>query len=98
MEIEISGENGVAKLVGRDAQITLKSGEILVPEKENAKPIEYGNMKAYWGYAHVKQISNFYRHLKNNEPLFVDYNDALKTQKIVCAILEAGKTKKSIEF
>ena len=27
-----------------------------------------------------------------------DYNDALKTQKIVCAILEAGKTKKSIKF
>jgi predicted dehydrogenase len=98
VEIEISGENGVAKLVGREAQIILKSGEVLVPEEEKTAAIEYGNMKVYWGYAHVKQISNFYRHLINKEPLFVDYNDALRTQKIVCAILEAGKTKKSIEF
>ena len=99
VEIEIIGENGVAKLVGYgEAKITLKNGEILTPEIEKPVAIEYGAMKSYWGYAHVKQISNFYRHLKNNEPLFVDCNDALETQKIVCAILEAGKTKKSIDF
>lgn len=96
VEIEICCENGIAHLVGDKAEITFKDGEILKAQKDENDFVEYGDMKAYWGMAHIKQVNNFYNNLLADDSLPSNYNDAFATHKVMCAILKSGKTGTSV--
>lgn len=93
IEIEVHCENGIAKLVGDVATITFNDGRVLTAQNDTTKQIEYGNMKNYWGMSHVYQITDFYRSIEHNKPLFVDLESVLITTKVMSMILKSGKKR-----
>ena len=89
--VEIICQNGRAALIGEDATITFDTGEILTAGADTKAQQEFG-MKSYWGVSHVKQIQDFYACLQAGKPIAIDGTEALRTQKLIAAIYEAGKT------
>ncbi|MDP4143826.1 MAG: Gfo/Idh/MocA family oxidoreductase, partial [Bacillota bacterium] len=54
--------------------------------------------KDCWGISHIKQINDFYNTIRNGGEQYITAEDALETQKMICAIYESGRTKKRINF
>ena len=54
--------------------------------------IEYDGGKDYWGFQHVRQIADFYAAVEQGRDPALSAREALKIQKIICAIYESGKT------
>ena len=96
VEIELHCQKGTANLVGEKAIITFTDGRQLIADRNPS--FHYGEGKQYWGVSHVKQISGFYQALKNGSQPDVSGEEALLTQKIVCAIYDSGKIGKRILF
>lgn len=97
VEIELHCENGLVKMVGDKATITFNDGKILIADRNPNEIFEYGNgVKVYWGTSHIKQINNFYEALNQGTKPEITCYDAIKTQEMVCAIYEAGKTHKRV--
>ena len=97
IEIRLLCEKGKATFSYDEATIVYDDGrtESVVQERDD---LVYEGGKDYWGFQHRKQIEQFYRALSGKEPLEITGNEALKIQKIVCAIYESGKTGKKIYF
>jgi len=76
--------------------IEFNDGRKQIADKDPNLHFNYGNVKSYWGVSHVKQINNFYEALKNDEILDITAEDAYKTQEMICAIYESGKTRKNV--
>ena len=89
--VEIICEKGQAALIGEDATITFNNGDILTAGAD-LKAQEAFGMKSYWGVSHVKQIQDFYACLQAGKPVVIDGEEALRTQKLIAAIYEAGET------
>lgn len=98
IEIEVVCEKGIAKLAGDKAEIKIDGGETLTAENGENEFVEYGSMKNYWGVSHIKQINDYYSSLVNGTDMFVNYNDAFATHKVMCAILKSGRENKTIYF
>jgi len=98
VEIELYCENGIAKMVGDKATITMTDGTVFIADKNPNESFNYGDVKSYWGVSHVKQINQFYDSLRDGVSLDVTAEDACKTQEMVSAIYESGKTGKRINF
>ncbi len=98
VSVTIDCENGTAKLTGTNAVITFKNGEELTAQNTPGDFIEYGNVKNYWGVSHTKQIGDFYHHIITGEKMHLDCYDAFETHKIMCAILESGRTNKEVKI
>jgi len=97
--IELHCENGVASMSGDSGFVKLNDGREFVANNNPNETFDYGDgAKSYWGVSHVKQIKNFYRALQGNDKIDVTGEEAMKTQKMVCAIYESGKTGKRIQF
>lgn len=96
VEIEMHCEKGKARLIGDRATIVFDDGRELTAANDPNETIEYGEMKNYWGVSHVKQISDFYRSLEEGKSPYIDGNAALPTTKVMCAILQSGRTGRSI--
>lgn len=96
IEIEIFCENGKAKIRGNRAFISFKNGDV----KSISPDIFDNNMpgKAYWGNSHNIQINQFYDSLSKGEIPEIDGKEALKTQKILCAIYDSAKQNREITF
>ena len=56
-----------------------------------SESIDYGDVKAYWGVNHFKQIDDVYKCLETGEDMFVDLEGSFETLKLVCGIYESGK-------
>ena len=97
IEIRLLCEKGKATFSYDEATIVYDDGrtESVV---QGSDDLVYEGGKDYWGFQHRKQIDQFYRALSGKEPLEITGKEALKIQKIVCAIYESGKTDKKIYF
>ncbi len=98
VEIELYCEKGIAKMTGDSGKITFKDGRVLVADPDPNEFFSYGNVKQYWGVSHIKQIANFYEALgKGRQPDIIG-KEAVKTQELVCAIYDSGKTNRPFVF
>lgn len=98
IEIRLMCENGKAVLSYTEAEITLNDGTVISKTQKMSDNFEYGGGKDYWGYQHIKQIRQFYNSVQGKEELQISGEEALKTQKIICAVYESGKTDKPVIF
>lgn len=91
IEIRLLCENGKAVMSYDDATITLKDGTVLTATQD-AVNIGYEGGKDYWGLQHVREIDDFYRAVEEGRDPIISGEEALKIQKLVCAIYESGRT------
>ncbi len=99
VEIELHCENGIAKIVGDQGTVRLNDGRTFMAENNPNEKFEYGDgVKRYWGVSHIKQVNHFYDALAKGSKPYIDGEEALKTQKMVCAIYQSGKTCKRVMF
>ena len=96
IEIEIICENGRAKIIGNRTEISYNTGKTKHIEPDSAGKTIPG--KDYWGSSHGIQICAFYDSLSKGESPEIDGAEALKTQKVLCAIYESAKSGKDITF
>ncbi len=98
VEIELHCENGLVKMVADNASIKFNDGREYIAGPNPNESFNYGNVKSYWGVSHSKQIENYYESLANGIDPDITGEDALKTQKMVCAIYESGKSNSRVKF
>jgi len=99
VEIELHCEKGLAKMVGDRGSIRFKDGREYIADVNPSETFDYGNgAKGYWGTSHTKQIGNYYECLAKGVKPEITGKDAVKTQRMICAIYESGKTRKRIIF
>ncbi|MCU9615027.1 Gfo/Idh/MocA family oxidoreductase [Caldibacillus lycopersici] len=99
VEIELHCENGIAKMVADRASVKLVDGREFIAENNPAETFVYDSgVKSYWGVSHIKQINNFYNALQNGMEPEITGEEALKTQKMICAIYQSGKEKQRVTF
>lgn len=96
VQIEIVCENGRIKICGSKADIMYKDGKTKhIEQEKNSSPVAG---KDYWGSSHGVQIKHYYESLSKNETPEIDGAEALKTQKVMCAIYDSAKQNKTITF
>lgn len=99
VEIELYCENGIAKMIADKGIVKLKDGREFIADNNPNEVFSYGNgSKGYWGVSHVKQINNFYTALAKGIKADITGEEAIKTQRMICAIYESGKTKRRVKF
>ncbi|SMF89349.1 Predicted dehydrogenase [Paenibacillus uliginis N3/975] len=99
VEVELHCENGFARVYSDKGTVLYNNGTTLSADKDESLSIDYGEgVKNYWGVSHSKQIKDFYEELENGVKVTVDGHEALKTQKLVAAIYESGKSKQRVYF
>ncbi len=99
VEIELHCEKGIAKMVGDRGTIRFTDGREYAADVNPNETFNYGNgVKSYWGTSHTKQIGNYYECLAKGVKPEITGKEAVKTQKMICAIYESGKTHKRILF
>ena len=97
IEIRLLCENGKAVMSYDDAVITFNDGTVL-STKQQPDGIYYEGGKDYWGFRHIRQIADFYDAVENDRQPAISGKEALKIQKIICAVYESGKTNSVITF
>ncbi len=98
VEIELYCQNGIAKMVGDKGIVTFKNGKTMTAEADPHEVFNYGDVKSYWGVSHVKQIKNYYESILSGKKPDITGEEAYKTQKMICAIYDGGKSKERIHF
>lgn len=99
VEIELYCEKGIVKMIGDRGIIKFNDEREFIADNNPNETFNYGNgAKGYWGVSHIKQIKNFYKALTLGEKPEITGDEAVKTQKMICAIYESGKEKKRIQF
>ncbi len=98
VEINLDFEKGRAKILSDRATVKMSDGRILSSVTEPLSDIDYGEIKAYWGVNHFRQIDNVYKCLESGEEMFVDLKGSFETLKIVCAIYESGKSGAKVKI
>ncbi|MBK1811286.1 Gfo/Idh/MocA family oxidoreductase [Clostridium sp. YIM B02505] len=97
IEIAIHCENGIAKITGDYASIIYNDGQESIAKTDITEKEKYGPFnKDCWGISHIKQINNFYESIEKNNEAYISVYDTLKTQRMICAIYESGKTQSKI--
>lgn len=97
IEIRLYCEKGKVVLTYDDAWIAFNDGrELHVHQSNDNSAYKIG--KDYWGFQHVKQINEFYDSVKEKRMPEISAAEALKIQKIICAIYESGRMRKPIIF
>ena len=93
IEIKLYCEKGKVTFGYDDAYIEYFNGEKEeAHQDENTQ--EYEGGKDYWGFQHIRQISQFYKACLGEEPLEISGEEALKTHKLVMDIYEKGGMRK----
>lgn len=97
IEIRLLCENGKVIMSYDNARIEFNDGSVLsVVQKRNE--IQFEGAKAYWGIHHIRQIQDYYKDVEEKRETFISGREALKIQKLICAIYESGKTGKTVRF
>lgn len=97
IEIRLLCENGKATMSYDDARIEFNDGRVLSVSQQ-PDGIYYEGGKDYWGFRHICEIADFYDAVENHREPTISGREALKIQKLVCAIYESGKTGKTVRF
>ena len=95
VEVRIACEKGRVILSGNFAKIYYKDGR--VEDMENVEEKTPDDKKDYWGNSHGKQISQFYKAVRGEEPLEIDGREALKIQYLVSKIYEGSFENKCLK-
>ena len=82
IEIKLYCENGKVVFNYDDAYIHYNDGRVEEAHQDKNNLV-YDGGKDYWGFQHIKQISQFYNACLNLEPLEISGEEALKTHKII---------------
>lgn len=98
VEIELHCEKGLVKMVGDNGSVKYNDGREYIAGPNPNESFNYGDVQSYWGVSHSKQINNYYDSLAKGIKPDVTGEEALKTQKMICAIYDSGKSGKRIEF
>jgi predicted dehydrogenase len=59
-------------------------------------PITWKTPRPYWGVTHIKQIKNYYESLAAGVKPDITADEAFKTQELICAIYQSGKTHQPV--
>lgn len=97
IEIRLYCEKGKAVMSYDDAQITFQDGTVL-STAQVSDGIYYEGGKDYWGFQHIRQIADFYDAVEQGRPPKITGEEALKIQKLICAIYESSATGKTLTF
>ncbi|MBQ4037354.1 MAG: Gfo/Idh/MocA family oxidoreductase [Clostridia bacterium] len=97
IEIRLYCEKGKAVMSYDDARIEFNDGTVLSTSQQS-DGIYYEGGKDYWGFRHIRQIEDYYKAVEEDREPFISGKEALKIQKLVCAIYESGKTGKTLKF
>jgi len=95
IEIRLLCEKGKAVMSYDEAEITFNDGTVLTA-KQQTDGIYYEGGKEYWGFRHIRQIADFYDAVENNRQPDISGKEALKIQRIICAIYKSGKTNTAV--
>ncbi len=90
--IDITCENGKVHMEASKAVITYNDGHVVQKDNDPNEKVPFAPKKNYWGVGHFKQISDFYGSILKGETPHMTGKEAIKTQEMVCAIYESGKT------
>ncbi len=96
--LEFDCQNGTATLLGDTATVKFNDGTVLTSKPAEDEFVNYGNVKNYWGVCHLKQISDFYHHIKTGEAMYIPVESAFETQDVVFAIYESGRENRTVRF
>ena len=69
------------------------SGTVL-STSQRVEDIHYEGGKDYWGFQHIRQIADFYNSVEKEIEPTISGREALKIQKLVCAIYDSAKSGK----
>ena len=97
IEIRLLCEHGKAVMSYDDAEIRFDDGTVLSVTQQ-PDGIYYEGGKDYWGFRHIRQIENFYHAIAQKTTPDITGEEALKIQKLICAIYESAKTGKVVSF
>lgn len=98
IEIRLLCENGKAVLSYEEVTITLNDGTVITKCQNDAEAVLEGVGKEYWGLQHVRQIRQFYNAVQGKEQLEISAREALKIQKIICAVYESSRKGEPVVF
>ncbi|MBQ9975898.1 MAG: Gfo/Idh/MocA family oxidoreductase [Clostridia bacterium] len=98
VQIDMDFELGRARIVSDRATVTMFDGRVFIAEHDPRESVDYGDVKAYWGVNHFKQIDDVYKSIATGSEMFVDLEGSFETLKLVCAIYESGKTGKKVKL
>ena len=90
IEIRLYCEKGKVVFGYDDAYIYYNDGSVEEAHQDD-NTVEYEGGKDYWGFQHVRQLSQFYRALSGAEPLEISGEEALKTHALICEIYRVGR-------
>ena len=97
IEIRLCCEKGRVVMSYDDARIEFADGTVETISQED-DGIYYENGKDYWGFQHIRQIADFYKSVEEGTEPFISGREALKIQKVVCAIYESAKSGKTVKL
>ena len=90
IEIRLCCENGKAVMSYDEAQISFNDGTVLSVAQQ-PDGIYYEGGKDYWGFRHIREIADFYDAVENDREPAISGREALKIQKLICDIYDAGR-------
>ncbi len=79
--LELLTDNATVRLNG-DLVITYHDGTVTMVSEEAT----VSGPRAYWGLSHATLIDDFYRHVQERRPFWIDATEALKTLSIVTSV------------
>jgi UDP-N-acetyl-2-amino-2-deoxyglucuronate dehydrogenase len=79
--LELLTDNATVRL-DNDLVVTYHDGTVTVVSEE----VTASGAKAYWGLSHSTLIDDFYRHVRERRPFWIDAAEALKTLRIVTSV------------
>ncbi len=97
IEIRLFCENGKAIMSYDDARIEFSDGTVLSVSQQ-PDGIYYEGGKDYWGFQHIREIQDFYDAVEHHREPTISGREALKIQKLICAIYESGKSGQTVHL
>lgn len=99
VELELTCENGMVKMVAEDAEIQLNDGRTFSAKPNPNDVFNYGGGPSYWGASHMREISDFYQCLAEGKEPPISGEEILDTaHKMIMALYDSGRKKKVIKF
>jgi len=97
IEIRLCCEKGRVVMSYDDARIEFADGTVETVSQQD-DGIYYEGGKDHWGFQHIRQIADFYHSVEEGTEPFISGKEALKIQKLICAIYESAKSGKTVFF
>ena len=92
IEIKLQCEKGRVVFGYDDAYIYYNDGTIEEAHQDENIDKGMGGM-TYWGFQHIRQIEQFYKAVRGEEPLEISGEEALKTHKLIMMLYDDGKMR-----